>query len=168
MIIVPEVIFMELFKQLPPIVDSKGSFKPVYHFGDGKELNKFIVSAKKPVFPLIYQTSMEWSPNPKRQETTGRVEMFIATETKTALYNTERWATSYQNILLPTLNNVHTALIKAGTFASEWDYEITNFPNYGLPEETRESNRTLKIIDAIRFRLDITISKQCINKNIKF
>lgn len=162
--IVVEKRMMDLFSLLPLI----SVRKPVYHFGDGKELNRFILESKHAVYPLIYQTSYRETQYPERGDVEiPQLEMFIAVQTKTELFNDSRWATSYQNILMPTFEHIHQAFYKSGIMASDWDYEVEKFPNYGAPEVDGTQNVTIDIIDALRFRLNCTINNKCI-KPFKF
>lgn len=159
--IVVEKRMMDLFDTLPKI----SGFKPIYHFGDNIELNQFITARKQQgtaVYPLIYQTSYTETQLAKQRYVQVQLEIFIATATETSLFNTERWATSYQNILMPTFENIHTAFIKSGIMASEWEYEVNKFPNYGNPERDGDEHKTVDIIDALQFRLNCVINDNCI------
>lgn len=162
--IVVEKRMVELFSLLPLI----SVRKPVYHFGDGKELNRFILESKYAVYPLIYQTSYRETQLPNQGEVqVPQLEMFIAVQTRTDMFNKERWATSYQNILMPTFEHIHQAFIKSGIVNSEWEYDVEKFPNYGNPEVNGTENVSVDIIDALRFRLSCTINNKCI-KPFKF
>lgn len=166
--IVVEERMMDLFVQLPEIQ----GFKPIYHFGDSLELNAFIKGRNEQgdtSYPLIYQTSYRERQMPEQGlvEVIG-LEMFIAVQTQTDLYNTQRWATSYRNILMPTFQNIHTAFRKSNIITSEYDYDVEKFPNYGNPDRNSTEHVTIDIIDALRFRVDVTINNNCITKNIKF
>lgn len=170
--IVVEERMMELFSQLPQTTSNGITYpKPVYHFGDDLELNKFILGkqeAQELVYPLIYQTSFEETQYPFESEVETRLEMFIAYKTETDLYNTQRWATSYRNILMPTFENIHTAFVKGNIVQSEFQYDVRKFPNYGADERNSTEHKTVDIIDAVRFRLNCRINNRCINKNILF
>lgn len=167
-LIVVEERMMQLFALLPDV----GEYKPKYHFGDSIELNKFITgrtSENLTSYPLIYQTSFRERQMPERGEVqVNGLEMFIAVVTDPSLYNTERWATSYRTILMPTFKNIHTVFRKSNIITSEYNYEVEKFPNYGNPERNGTENVTVDIIDALRFRVDVVINNNCITKNIKF
>lgn len=170
--IVVEERLMELFSYLPEITSGSITYpKPVYHFGDGKELNRFIMERKgenKLVYPLIYQTSYEETQLVREGLVQVNLDMFIAYCTETDLFNTQRWATSYRNILMPTFENIHKAFQLSRMVISDYEYNVTKHPNYGNPEQDGTANKTIDIIDALRFRLNCTINNHCINKNIKF
>lgn len=170
--IVVEERLMDLFSYLPEITSGEITYpKPIYHFGDGKELNRFIAERQKHnqlTYPLIYQTSYEETQLVREELVSVRLEMFIAYCTETSLFNTERWATSYRNILMPTFENIHKAFKDSRMIISDYEYVVQKFPNYGNPERNGTENQTIDIIDALRFELDCTINNHCINKNIKF
>lgn len=172
--IVVEERFIDLFSRLPEITSNGITYpKPIYHFGDGKELNRFIAERQKNnqlTYPLIYQTSYREVQRYKENLVDlNPVEMFIAYQTQTELFNTERWATSYRNILVPTFNNIFTALRKSGIIQeTEWDITVEKFPNYGNPEIDGTQTKTIDVIDALRFTLNCTMNSNCINKLIKF
>lgn len=158
MSIVVEERLNDLFALLPATSDG---FKPVYHFGDGIELNKFVIGRENQVYPLIYQTSTREEQQMKQNLVETRLEIFLAVQTTTDLYNTERWATSYRNVLLPLFENIHKAFIRSGIISSEWKYDIDKIPNYNRLEG---KNGTLDILDVLRFRLNVIISGSCIQR----
>jgi len=157
--IVVEERLMELFELLP-LIDNK---KPIYHFGDGIELNKFVIGRKNDLYPLIYQTSIREEQQTKQKLVQTQLEIFLATQTITDLYNTQRWATSYKNILLPLFVNIDIALKRSGIIsASEWQYIIDKIPNYNRIEDNK--NGGVDFLDVLRFRLDITMNGSCIKR----
>lgn len=157
--IVVEERLGEVFEQLPLVV----GFKPIYDFGDKHHLIKLLKAysdeAKSP-YPLVYQLSTKSKQNELVQEGETNLVLMIATRNdETALFNKNRWATSYRNVLIPTAKHVVTALTKGGIFVWNFEYEIDNYPNYGSGEE----NFTTDIWDAIRLTTRITITDGCIN-----
>lgn len=167
MSIVVEERLLELFDKLPPTSDG---FKPVYHFGDGIELNQFVKHNDYAVYPLIYQSSLRCNINTDRDEAVlSPLEFFIAVKTETELNNKERWATSYKNVLQPLYINIQRLFEVSGIIRYEqsqvWQQE--RFPAYSQTEGRTES-KTIDIIDAIRVSLNCTIENRCINKYIKF
>jgi len=161
-IIVVEERLTELFSLLPEP-------KPKYHFGDDIELNKFIKGSNGNAYPLIYQTSLEkiYHGNSREVEV-NPLQFFIAVQTNTDLYNTERWATSYREQLMPLLQNIMTVFEKSNIVTSTYDYTIREFPNYGAAEQNSKEHKTIDIIDAIQVSFRATINGNCITKNIKF
>src|SRR5687768_14708966 len=75
---------------------------PRYHFGDAKECNALLKSKNFNVYPLIFQTSTTETQNPKANSVTTDLVLVLATQNKKVqLLNTQRWETSYKNILMP-------------------------------------------------------------------
>lgn len=170
--IVIEEILSELF-QLIPVRQWKDSNdiaqetpKPKYHFGDTKEANRFIIAQDTKAYPLIYQTSTRQLDTRKWSETT--LTLVLATRnTELSLYNTERWAMSYRNVLLPLLDDVKRCLERSGVIASDFDYNIDKRPNYS-ETDSKDKNKFVDIVDAIILSLDVRFIKACINKDINF
>lgn len=163
--IVVEERLAELFMQLPSmsVTDEKPEgFKPVYHFGDGKELNKFITESQHKVYPLIYQTSYDETQFAKQGYVRTNLELVLAVQTNAELYNTERWATTYRNILVPLFNNIDTAFKQSGIIRSEYEYRVRKRPNYS-ETDSKEKNAFVDIIDALVVNLQVEITSACIN-----
>ena len=163
----------ELFYLIPArtFTDSNGvehtTPKPKYHFGDAKEANAFINGRKNDAYPLIYQISNTETHTEKGVDT--RLELVLAMQNlKVSMYNTERWATSYQNVLMPLLQNVQTALEKSGIIVSNFEYEVIKHPNYS-ETEAKDKTAFVDIVDAIVLTVQIKIiNGVCINHYIKF
>lgn len=170
--IVIEDRLRELFNRLPNIQDVSGNeFKPVYHFGDGIELNQFLKENENTIYPLIYQTSMRANINKDRDEAVIRpLEFFIATKAKPEKNNTQRWNTTYQNILRPLFDNIQTIFECCGIVRTEQSevWQVENFPKYSQNQATRNENIEIDIIDAIKVSLNCTIENTCITEYIKF
>ena len=159
--IVVEERLTDMFALLP-LIDG---FKPVYHFGDGKELNKFIIESKHKVYPLIYQTSYEEIQDTKSDYVDVDLELVLAVQTRTDLYNTERWATTYRNVLMPLLSNIDTIFKQSGIIRSDYKYRLRKRPNYSQTD-SKDKNATVDILDALVFNLNVEITSDCINQNI--
>lgn len=155
---------LEIISQLP----QRNGFKPVYHFGDELELNKFILKSKKSVYPLIWQIVKPEKDNAISKRITTDLEFFIAVQNKkTAMFNTERWETSYKNVLIPVYEDFKKAFIECGIIQSDFSFDIQKMPNYSQTE-IRDKSKTIDIIDAILVKLpNSTIIDTCI-KNVKF
>lgn len=155
-----------IFEQLP----NRTVRKPVYHFGDGKEANRFIAESKFAVYPLIYQTSTDEIQTEKWIETD--LELVIATQNlNVEMFNTERWATSYRNVLMPLVQDIQGAFEQSGVIipssGSNLSYSLSKRPNYS-ETESKEKNAFVDIVDAIVMRVGIRITEGCVNKNISF
>lgn len=168
MIVVEEKL-AELFNLLPPFPDTNGNMvKPVYHFGDGIEANEFIKKRNHAVYPLIYQNLTEETQNIKANTVSTRLEIVLCVKTRTEMLNTERWATTYRNVLMPLLNNIGILFTKSNVILSNLEFDIAKFPNYS-ETESKQKNAFIDIVDAIRVRVPITIDGNlCLPKQINF
>lgn len=173
--LVVEEYLYEIFNLIPArtFTDIKGAAqtvsKPTYHFGDAKECNSLIRLKEGGIYPLIYQISVQETQLPKAGSVTTNLELVLATRNKkVSLLNTERWATSYRNILMPLVNNIYQALNESGIVDFDRTYELEKRPNYS-ETEAKTANAFIDIVDAVIFRATITIrNRPCLNKNIKF
>ena len=168
MIVVEEKL-AELFNLLPPFPDTNGNMvKPVYHFGDGIEANEFIKKRNRAVYPLIYQNLTEETQNIKANTVSTRLEIVLCVKTRTEMLNTERWATTYRDVLMPLLNNIGILFTKSNIILSNLEFDIAKFPNYS-ETESKQKNAFIDIVDAIRVRVPITIDGNlCLPKQILF
>lgn len=177
--IVVEEVLAEIFNLIP---DRQFSYakgddtvtvpvpKPKYYFGDAKECNKLIALRDGELYPLIYQTSTTETQNPDAKEVSTDLVLVLAhRNTEVNLINTQRWATSYKNILMPLVNNVYKALQQSGWVRFDSTYELEKVPNYS-ETDVKDLNAFADIVDAVIFRVSITlnITNKCINKNINF
>jgi hypothetical protein len=150
----------EIFVQLPEI----DGFKPVYHFGDELEFNKFVLKNNGKVYPLIWQLIKKEVDNDYAERTSTDLEFFIAVRnTETDMFNTIRWETSYKNVLNPMYDNIKKALKESGIIKSNWSFEKFKRPNYSQ-SENKDKNKTIDIIDVIEVSLrDVEIKDSCVN-----
>jgi len=161
--IVIEERLEELFSYLPATPDG---FKPKYYYGDEKEINALIKLSDGAIYPLIYQTSNEWTENAKNPNTVEAELVFVlAVQNTVAMRNKERWATSYRNVLRPLYENIKTLFMHANIVTSDLAFTVSNHPNYSENEVTKDKNKFIDIVDALVIRVTIKISNGCINKN---
>jgi len=153
-----------IFDQLPEI----DGFKPVYHFGDEIEFNRFILKSQKSIYPLIWQLIKEESDDDLKEKVTTDLEFFIAMRNlETDMFNTVRWETSYKNVLTPMYQNIKKAFKQSGIIKSDFNFGVLKQPNYSQIDNN-DKNKTIDIIDVIFVRLPATeITNGCI-KTIKF
>jgi hypothetical protein len=151
---------VDAFDSLPLVQ----GFKPHYDWGDGHHLNQLIKlenNDNSTPYPLIYNVSPYSTQDSKKRIATYRVSLVIATQNKaTDLLNSQRWATSYKNILFPLAGYIEQTFKKNQIFVWGGEFRLYEFPNYGQNGE----NETTDIWDALRFDTDITINDfPCIN-----
>lgn len=155
---------LSIFEQLPEV----GGFKPVYHFGDDLEFNKFILKSTKSVYPLIWQLVKPEKDNFHKHSNTTDLELIIATRNlETDMLNTTRWETSYKNVLNPVYENVKTGLIRSGIIRSEWEFDKLKSPNYSQVDNG-DKNKTIDIIDVIVLKLNGAVFTNDCVRQIKF
>lgn len=149
MIVVEERI-NEILSQMP-LVDDK---RPVYAWGDLYHLNKW-VERKPDTYPLIYQTSKKEIQDTAHRRVTTKWEAVIATQNLNKdLFNDERWALSFRNVLNPIAERIKEGFNKCGFVNWDGKVEIERFGNYG----DNNQHFTVDIWDAISFKATIEIS----------
>jgi len=160
--IVVEERLEQLFSYLPEI---KG-FKPKYYFGDDKEINALIKASDGGIYPLIYQTSNEWTENSKNARVIeANLTFVLAVRNREQMFNGSRWATSYREVLRPLYENMKILFTKSNITVSDKDYTVTNFPNYSENETTKDKNKFIDIVDALVVNVTLKITNDCINVN---
>jgi len=139
-----------------------GGLKPVYEFGDELHLNQIIKiynQNKKPIYPLIYNITNFSNQSGRRNLAEVDLKLIIATRNlHTERKNTQRWATSYRNVLFPLAQHLETLFTKSRIFTWDTDFALYEFPNYGDGKE----NETTDVWDALRLDTTIKINNGCI------
>lgn len=142
-----------------PLIDG---FKPVYEFGDEMHLNlilKRYSQDKRQLYPLIYNITNRTEQESRKNYANTRLQLVIATRNLHTEYkNTERWATSYNNVLFPLVINLDILFNKSQMFITDGEFELFEFPNYGNNKE----NETQDIWDALRLDTEIKITNNCL------
>jgi len=156
------------FDTLPLTEDG---FKPNYDFGNEVHLNLLIKlhgnNPQKPMYPLIYNVNNGSDLNSRAKIGEFNLSLVLATRnTNTDFTNSQRWATSYKNVLFPLAENIETLFKKGSIFIWSGDYTLTEFPNYGNNAESFATD----IVDALRFDTTIKIYNDsvCFRQPIKY
>ena len=156
--IIVEDILTTLFDGLPDMVIDGDTFKPVFDFGDLKDLNKFLKQEEKK-YPLIWlETGFEESFN--EEGVTISPNIVIATYGLNLSYsNKQKLDINFKTVLLPLLENVIKTIERSNVinFNGE-DYKITKYYNYG----DGGRHETTDIWDAIKLEVEITLKEDCI------
>lgn len=160
-----ENIMAEIVNLIP---ERQPGLKPVYHFGEGKELNHFLMGRAKEgshLYPLVFQTSYRTVNNPIRNEVETTWEAILATSTKKELYNSQRAATTYQNVLYPLLEDLEWAMRNSNAIRSTYNWSVELWPNYS---ETKQMQKHgfIDVVDALVIKTDLIITNTCINTKI--
>jgi len=170
-IVVIEDVLMKLFYFIPTriYVQEEKEYttpKPTYHYGDSKELNNLIVALDHKIYPIIFQTSTNWDGDSKDPKSETEITLVIATLTSATLLNDQRWATTYKNILLPTLNYILQIFTKSRVISWDGKYSVQNAPNYS-ETESKDLDKFVDIVDAIVLTTNIKVDGgSCIDKKI--
>lgn len=162
MIIVEDRI-KEVLSGLPVLnVDYKGvstPFKHVFDFGSEEDLNILLQQEKK-IYPLIWlETGFDEEHNSSEGTVTVSVSLKIATYgLDMSLLNQVRLKTTFQDVLIPTLENVRKAFERSNVIQLDGqDWTIRKYYNYGTGSKTE----TTDIWDAIKFDVNLTINGDC-------
>lgn len=158
---------IEVTNSLPAIgiTDSNpAGFKPHYDWGDLDHLNKLIKlynNNQETPYPLIYNVSNFTNQNSKRNRIENyRLSLVLATRnTELEGTNSQRWASSYKNILFPLAGYLEQMFKKSQIFVWGGEFRLYEFPNYGSDGE----NETTDIWDALRFDTEISVNDFCLN-----
>lgn len=148
-------------------IPAVGGLKPIYEFGDEYHLNAIIKlynQDKKSIYPLIYNIENLSTQSSRGNITEVSLKLIIATRNKhTERKNTQRWATSYRNVLFPIAQHLDTLFTKSRMFVYDGEAVLREFPNYGNGKE----NETTDVWDALRLDTTLQIRNGCIG-NFKY
>ena len=143
-------------------------YKPVYDWGDFKQLTKRLKLANLDTYPLIYQTSTESTQLSNERIVETDLSLVLAVQnTSIQDLNNVRWATTYKNILYPLAANIEILFTKGSIFTWDGEYTLSEVPNYGV--DNQGDNSTIDIWDALIFRTTIKIyGSQVCMKPLKY
>ena len=154
--IVAEHMIRAIVDTIPAIqVNPSLLAKAKFHWGDEKELNRYIQLKKANSYPLIWLL-----PSPDNyegslgQEMTKECSFIIATrETRKDLFNDERYITSFGLVLQPLTDSlIHGLSTSTITDKTEDAWEIMKFPNYSADDD---KNGTIDLWDAIKLTIGV-------------
>ena len=161
--IVAEHTVRDIIATIPAIqINANKLSKPKFHWGDEDELNRYVQVMKEDSYPLIWLL-----PSPDKyegalgQDLTKECSFII--ETRQAMFNNERYKTSFDLVLQPlTENLIHglTASNATSRIGDNWD--ILKLPNYSAESE---KNGTIDLWDAISLTINIRFNSnlKCLN-----
>lgn len=165
--IIVENRFKEMFNLLPTQTNGTVTKKPVFSWGDDKQLNQFLVIRDERPYPLI------WLIYPlKERHLINRVELknvsliLAINNDNEALSNEERMVLTFEKYLIPLYNNILKLFKKSNIIYVGNHYDIIKFPNYGELNvlRTKEEEKTLCVWDAIKVTFDCSINANCLNQ----
>tara|TARA_R110000782_G_scaffold152954_1_gene245523 strand:- start:2192 stop:2713 length:522 start_codon:yes stop_codon:yes gene_type:complete len=165
--IVVEHSIRDIIKGMPSLqINPTKSSLPKFHWGDKKELNRYIQVMKEGSYPLIWLLpSVNTYEGNTGQSVTKECSFIIATrETRQSLFNNERYLKSFDIVLNPlTANLIHGLTSSNITSRIGNNYETLNEPNYS--EDDGESNGTIDLWDAVSLTINVRFTDNI--KNLK-
>lgn len=156
-----------IFKFLPVMgyKDKSMLFKPIFGYGDQKELNSFLKSKEslphKP-YPLIWLLYPYKEVHHKKVVKLDGLKLILAVNTNDKMLNEERIATNYRNILIPLQENIFRVLKRAVNVRLVEKVEIYKYPNYSDNNSSGDSSFTTDLWDALSTVWSIEINDSCL------
>lgn len=169
--IIVEEKLASIFDYLPSMRYSNGLelFKPVFRYGDQKELNVFLKSyesEQSSPYPLIWLLYPNKEIHHKKKVELPDLTLILAVNTNDKMLNNERIATTYKKLLIPLYENVFRALQKATNVNLVEKVDMIKFPNFGDKDYDSEESFTTDLWDALKTTWKIEITNACL-KDIK-
>jgi hypothetical protein len=154
--IVSEYSIRSIVNMIPNIqINDSLSLKPKFHWGDEKELNRYIQLKKENSYPLIWLLPSLDKYNGSRNQYVNKTCSFvIATrEIRKELFNDQRYIKTFGTVLNPLTD----FLVKGLTISNITDrigteFDLFKHPNYSAESE---SNATIDIWDAVRLDIEV-------------
>lgn len=141
------------------------SRKASFHWGDKKELNRYLELTKDNNYPLIWLLPGADKYNQNGTATRDCVFIIATRETNVDLFNPARYDKSYHLVLNPLteylVEGLRTSSISQ-IVKDEW--EVQRFPNYSESEHRDENdNVTIDLWDAIKLSCSVQFNNNCLN-----
>ena len=161
-----------MFAYLPNSVSISGSttLKPIFGYGDLKELNAFLkvkhTDRSRTPYPLIWLLYPYGENHTKTDVSIKKLSLILAMQTNASMGNVERMNKTFNKVLLPLLDNIHTLFIRANITSYDEEFELTKYPNYS-DNSGADEHAGIFIWDALKVELDLIITDDCL-KNIRF
>lgn len=166
--IVAEHRIRDIVATIPVIrLNDDFTLKPNFHWGDEKELNRWIQEMKDDAYPLIWLLPTPDDFKGRGAELEKRCEFIIATrEINTSLFNDERYLNSFDTVLNPLTDDLIHGLNSSSIsdlIGQEW--QVNKFPNYSNVDKytKTEKNGTIDLWDAIKLSIKVRFNDNCLN-----
>ena len=161
--IIVEDRLREIIDQIPAIeINENVSQKPKFHWGDGKELNKFLTvnNKEQDVYPLVWLLPSADNHIERGNLCQKRVSIVIATrETEKDLLADERYGLAFKLVLNPLLDYVIQGLNNTSICRIEGEsWTVERRPDYTENGE----NYTIDRWDAIILTADVEFNNHCL------
>jgi hypothetical protein len=166
--IVFEEKLRELIALMPSNINANGEFPVRYDWGTIDVLNKFLILKENvSKYPLIWLVTSKDTDDLLRNRVTRNARLVIATRSNDVDgFNKKQYQTDYTNILIPVYNDFITLLNSSGVskiINSKVEKELK--PNYSINDNGKG---LVTIWNAIVLDLEIELTDNCINKDIKW
>jgi hypothetical protein len=166
--IVFEEKLRELIALMPSNINANGEFPIRYDWGTIDVLNKFLILKENvSKYPLIWLVTSKDTDDLLRNRVTRNARLVIATRSNDVDgFNKKQYQTDYTNILIPVYNDFITLLNSSGVSKivnSKVEKELK--PNYSINDNGKG---LVTIWNAIVLDLEIELTDNCINKDIKW
>lgn len=164
-LIVVEDRFKEILDCLPTYTTDGGitNFKPVFKYGDDKELNAFLKLSENATspYPLIWLVYPYREHHMKTRVRLDLVSLIIAVNAKTNMLNEQRMEETYKKILIPVCDDVIELFTRANIMNFPREFDLTKFPNYSNDASDGNANYTICIWDAMKLTFSCTLNGVC-------
>tara|TARA_R110000803_G_scaffold153767_2_gene218629 strand:+ start:387 stop:908 length:522 start_codon:yes stop_codon:yes gene_type:complete len=164
--IVSEHTIRDIVATIPQIRINPGTTRyPKFHWGDEDELNRYVQLMKEDSYPLIWLLPSDDNyEGSLGQDLTKECSFIIATrETRQAMFNNERYNTSFDIVLQPlTEKLIHGLSVSSLTSRIGDKWKILKLPNFSAESD---KNGTIDLWDAISLTIEIRFnsnSKNCL------
>jgi hypothetical protein len=155
-LIVTEHIIRAIVETIPAIrLNDAVSQKAKFHWGDEKELNRYIQLKKEDSYPLIWLLpSDDDYEGATGQEVVKDCTFIIATrEDDESLFNDQRYIKTYDTVLNPLTDYlIHGLTVSSISERIGNNWKIRKFPKYSAGSE---NNATIDLWDATRLTIRI-------------
>ena len=153
MIIIEDMLTADVETMNAIQMNSSVSKKPSFHSGDELELNRYLALKKDAAYPLIWLLPEEEDHIRYMKAVRRNCTFIIATkETRSELFNNERFANSYKIILNPVAEAFEKLLHKYEIIG---DVKIFKRPNYS----NSNKNGTTELWDALTIKVEVIFSE---------
>lgn len=166
--IVAEHRIRDIIAMIPAIrINDNFTLRPNFHWGDEKELNRWIQEKAENAYPLIWLLPSLDDVKGRGVELEKKCEFIIATrEIHKDLFNDERYLNSFDTVLNPlTEDLIHglNASSISDLIGQEW--QTFKFPNYSNVDTytKKEKNGTIDLWDAIKLSIKVRFNNNCLN-----
>ena len=166
-LIIPEYKIRDFINQMPTISYPDGERNIQFGWGDKKELNKYLMKKGIDSYPLVWLLGPSTERHIDQLEKAERDCSFvIATlETRTDLYNPQRYEGSFSKFLNPVNNYLVQGMRNANTtrVLNNDVFNITKHPNYS-DESQGDQSGSIELWDAIRTDCTIEFNNSCLKQ----